>query len=189
MDAAARAFGSNGYHRTSLDDIAQSLAVTKPTLYYYTKNKEDLLEAVIARALAQVLSVGAADPHATGLEQLKAFLRRYSEIIADDYGRCLLQLSQSDLSEATTKHVREKLRIVDRRIRALLRKGVADGSIAPCDIRMTSFMLAAALNGIPRWFKPDGRLSIADVSEIFVNQMLAGLLPRKPSETPIATLQ
>ena len=41
--AAAKAFNRNGYHNTSLDDIAAALEVTKPTLYYYVKSKEQLL--------------------------------------------------------------------------------------------------------------------------------------------------
>src|ERR1700722_19779077 len=41
--AAARAFNNHGYHNTSLDDIASELEVTKPTLYYYVKNKQQLL--------------------------------------------------------------------------------------------------------------------------------------------------
>ena len=32
-----------GYYKTSLDDIARMQNVTKPTLYYYIKNKEDIL--------------------------------------------------------------------------------------------------------------------------------------------------
>ena len=41
--AAARAFNEHGFHNTSLDDIAAALEVTKPTIYYYVPNKEQLL--------------------------------------------------------------------------------------------------------------------------------------------------
>src|SRR5258708_38153116 len=41
--AAAHAFNRKGYHNTSLDDIAAALDVTKPTVYYYVTNKEQLL--------------------------------------------------------------------------------------------------------------------------------------------------
>ena len=41
--AAARAFNERGFHNTSLDDIAAALEVTKPTIYYYVPNKEQLL--------------------------------------------------------------------------------------------------------------------------------------------------
>ena len=40
---AARAFRERGYHNTSLDDIASELNVTKPTVYHYVENKEQLL--------------------------------------------------------------------------------------------------------------------------------------------------
>ncbi len=41
--AAAAAFNARGYHNTSLDDVAAALGVTKPTIYYYVANKEQLL--------------------------------------------------------------------------------------------------------------------------------------------------
>ena len=41
--AAARAFNARGYHNTSIDEIAAALNVTKPTIYYYVANKEQLL--------------------------------------------------------------------------------------------------------------------------------------------------
>jgi AcrR family transcriptional regulator len=43
LHAAAQAFAEAGFFQTSLDDIAVRLGITKPTLYYYAKNKEDLL--------------------------------------------------------------------------------------------------------------------------------------------------
>src|ERR1700749_2472714 len=42
---AARAFSARGFYNTSLDDIAEELGVTKPALYYYVKNKEEILFA------------------------------------------------------------------------------------------------------------------------------------------------
>src|SRR3954451_9589776 len=43
IQVAARAFRENGFHNTSLDAIAAELEVTKPTIYYYVTNKEQLL--------------------------------------------------------------------------------------------------------------------------------------------------
>ncbi|NOZ42987.1 MAG: helix-turn-helix transcriptional regulator, partial [Alphaproteobacteria bacterium] len=40
---AAAAFMEKGYYKTSLEDIARRHQVTKPTLYYYIRNKEDIL--------------------------------------------------------------------------------------------------------------------------------------------------
>src|ERR1041384_1246347 len=52
--AAARAFRERGYHNTSLDDLAASLKVTKPTLYLYVPNKEAILFECFKAGLAQI---------------------------------------------------------------------------------------------------------------------------------------
>ena len=43
LQTAARIFNQVGFHQTTLDDLAKALNVTKPTLYYYVKNKDDIL--------------------------------------------------------------------------------------------------------------------------------------------------
>ena len=57
--AAARAFNEHGFHNTSLDDIAAALEVTKPTIYYYVTNKEQLLFECFVAGL-EPIRVGAA---------------------------------------------------------------------------------------------------------------------------------
>lgn len=176
--AAAQAFSQNGYFRTSLDDIAERLGVTKPTLYYYAKNKEDLIAAVMERGLEQMLVKLPTDPHSTGYEQLRIFLRNYAEIASTDFGICLVQLHNSDLGETVGARVRTGKAAIDRRIRALLTSGIDDGSIAACDVKLTAFMIAGAINGIGRWYRQGSGLDAASVAEIYVNQLGAGLRPR-----------
>src|SRR3546814_12660201 len=50
LQTAARAFAENGYHRTSLVEIAARLGVSKPTNYYYAPNKTVLVAPLAARA-------------------------------------------------------------------------------------------------------------------------------------------
>src|SRR5215472_17943922 len=52
--AAAHAFNLKGYHNTSLDDIAAALEVTKPTVYYYVTNKEQLLFECFVAGVEQI---------------------------------------------------------------------------------------------------------------------------------------
>ena len=52
---AARAFRARGYHNTSLDDIASELNVTKPTVYHYVQNKEQLLFECFRAGLQQIM--------------------------------------------------------------------------------------------------------------------------------------
>ncbi|NLV67966.1 MAG: TetR/AcrR family transcriptional regulator, partial [Spirochaetes bacterium] len=45
--AASEVFSLYGYGKTSLDDIASALNITRSALYYYHRNKDDLFLAVI----------------------------------------------------------------------------------------------------------------------------------------------
>src|SRR6185312_7279816 len=82
--AAAHAFNRKGYHNTSLDDIAAALDVTKPTVYYYVSNKEQLLFECF---IAGIEEIRAAFRETRSLvvparERLKAVLRHYGTAVA-----------------------------------------------------------------------------------------------------------
>ena len=178
LQTAAHLFSTKGFQKTSLDDIAVELGITKPTLYYYAKNKDDLIAQVAGLASDEILKAREGDENASGLEQLKYFLRRYAGVTATETGRCLVMLTDYDIGEGAGAEVRTGKRAVDQHIRDLLALGVRDGSIAQCDIKLTTFMLAGSINGIGRWFREDGGLSAEKVAEVFVNQMTMGLAPR-----------
>lgn len=43
LDAASKVFSSKGYFKTTMDEIALAAEITKPTIYLYFQNKDDLL--------------------------------------------------------------------------------------------------------------------------------------------------
>ena len=44
----------------------------------------------------------------------------------------------------------------ERALRALVREGIEDGSVAPCDPKLAIFVILGAMNWVPKWFKPSG---------------------------------
>ena len=91
--AAARAFDARGYHNTSIDDIAAALEVTKPTVYYYVRNKEQLLLECFLAGLEQIRAAlrAAAASQASAREQLYEVMRHYARAIAGEYGWCMVR--------------------------------------------------------------------------------------------------
>ncbi len=76
LDAALPLFVENGYHETSMDQIASAIGVTKPVLYDCFPNKEALLKELIRREeehiLKQVAEAFPKDPDLDDVEQLLA---------------------------------------------------------------------------------------------------------------------
>jgi len=183
--AAARAFRERGYHNTSLDDIAAVLHVTKPTLYYYVSNKEQMLFECFREGLGRIAAAcgEARDANASGRERLLAVVRGYAEAITSDFGWCMVRAEDQDLSPQMSARIKALKSEIDQDIRRLVREGLADGSIAPGDPKMVAFAIAGALNWIAHWYRDDASLSASAIADRFIEFFVNGLAPRVSGAT------
>lgn len=178
--AAARAFSARGYHNTSLDDLAASLEVTKPTLYLYMPSKEAILFECFRAGLDQITATLDDCEKAQGpaRERLFAFIRGYAAAIVGDFGWCMLRAEDQHLGATMSRRIKQLKAGIDRRMRALIAAGIADGSIRDCDPRMTAFALAGALNWMGHWYREDASLRPAEIAERFIDVFNRGLRGR-----------
>jgi len=181
LRSAVRTFNLRGFQSASLDEVAASLRISKPTIYRYLGNKEQVLLECVTRGL-EMLQAAATEAQAetgTGLIRLTRFLRRYAEINMDDYGRCVIRTDDTALSADGRDHFRALKAKIDAAMRALISEGIADGSIAPLDVKMTAFTLAGALNWPAKWHEPSGENSAEDIATALVEVLVKGLAPRE----------
>src|SRR5262245_44220388 len=178
--AAARAFSARGYHHPSLDDLAASLEVTKPTLYLYVPNKEAILFECFRAGLDQITATLDDCEKAEGpaRERLFAFIRGYATAIVGDFGWCMLRAEDQHLGVAMSRRIKTLKAGIDKRMRALIEAGVADGSIRDCDSRMTAFALAGALNWMGHWYREDATLKPLEIADRFIDVFNRGLRSR-----------
>jgi AcrR family transcriptional regulator len=179
--AAARAFKARGYYNTSLDDIAAALHVTKPTIYHYVSNKEEILFECFRMGLDQIRDAFRELDAArlNGREQLLLVMRRYAEAITSEFGWCMVRAEDQELSPAMSKRIKALKSEIDRGIRRLIQSGIDDDSIRACDPKMTAFALAGALNWIAHWHREGAPLGPADIAQRFMDVFDLGLRPRQ----------
>jgi AcrR family transcriptional regulator len=189
--AAAHAFNRKGYHNTSLDDIAAALDVTKPTVYYYVTSKEQLLFECFVAGVEQIRAAfrEVKQLKVPARERLNAVLRHYGEAVASEFGWCMVRAEEQDLSPDMSSHIKTLKSEIDQGIRRLIREGIQDGSIHPCDPKMTAFALAGALNWIAHWYRENQSMTRAEIAAAFVTVFENGLRPRAngsaaPRRTP-----
>lgn len=177
--AAARAFRDRGFHNTSLDDIAAELEVTKPTLYYYVRSKQDLLFECFQAGLAGIFVTleEARRSRATGRERLRLVLRGYALAIASEFGWCMVRAEDQDLDDTLSARIRARKAEIDREIRGLIRAGIEDSSIRACDAKITGFAIAGALNWIAHWHREAEELGPEEIADRFIEFFERGLRP------------
>lgn len=179
--AAAQAFRQRGFHNTSLDDVAGALGVTKPTVYYYVESKEQLLFECFQAGLEGIRAGlhQVENSRSPARERLNEVVRHYARAVASEFGWCLVRAEDQDLGPELGRRINHLKGEIDRGVRRLLEEGMADGSIEPCDPKMTAFAMAGALNWIAHWYREDQPMSPDQLAEQFVLVFERGLLPRR----------
>lgn len=170
LTIGARLFHERGFDRTSLDDIAKALGVTKPSLYYYVKNKDEILFEIISISLeftskAFALAKGQGR---TGLDRILIFFREYAVHLHSDFGRCAARVEINALDDKFKDRIVEARKAIDAEVRALVSEGRQDGSIAPLDARWVTFFLFGAFNWIAHWRRSSGPATPEEVADAYV---------------------
>jgi long-chain acyl-CoA synthetase len=155
--AAARLFTRQGFQGTSLDDIARSLSVTKPTLYHYISNKDQILFECVQRGL-EALRSGIADitqRGLTGRERLRAAMENYAATVTSDFGLCVIRVGEDPLAEPRKRELRALKGQIDAEFRRLIEEGMDQGWIVRGEASMAAYSVVGALSGIARWYRPE----------------------------------
>ena len=180
LQAAAELFNERGFHATSLDDIAARLNVSKPTLYYYIKNKDEILLQCVRQGLDMMLEGIEASRTAGGkaIDQLMTCMRVYARIVTMDFGMCLIRVGDEQLPPDSRKELRRLKSAIDLEFRRLVAEGVQEGSLQPCDPKMTAFVIAGALSWIGRWYRPGDEYTPEQIAEQCIATLCDGVLRR-----------
>ena len=180
LQSAVAAFGKNGYHGTSMEQIADRLLMTKGSLYYYFRDKEEILFAVHVEALDRILLEQArvARLPVCPCEKLDRLLREHIRIMVEEFHGTALALEFGALSRRRLGRVVAKRDRYERSLRRLIALGAKRGCLRPVDPKMTGLAILGAINWIARWYRPDGPAKADDVAGRFLDVFMGGLLPQ-----------
>lgn len=177
-ETAARWFNEHGYHGTSLSNLAKELGITKAALYNYVTSKRELLYNVHLRSLQAARAArDDAVVQRTGLGKVRRMIFNYVAAIAASPTVTFILLEDGALAPEQAEEILAQRRALDHELRDWIAEGVADGSILPCDPRLTSLLITGGLAWVTKWYDPKGGWSGERVAEAISTQyaeMLAG---------------
>ena len=197
LDAAERVFSRRGASRPSLEDIAAAAGVTRGAIYWHFRNKADLFAAMLARVTLP-------------MEEMVG--RSGDDALTDPLGyirRCMVTVLRKTTDDPQTRRVFEivchKCEYVDemarvrdryvemradclgeleRGVRNAIRRGLLPAGV---NARSAAVGLHALVDGlISNWLLEPKYFPLAREAERMVDQYLAGLGVRAPSESRAA---
>ena len=170
-------FTRKGYNATSLDEIASRLNITKTALYYYVRNKNELLARCYQRSieLTEQCYEQAEQQAQTGLDKVLAYLRI-------DASRGVMSMTPlAELDAVRDPKLRQKLgqrlSACEARFRGFIEQGIRDGSIRDCDPQLTMLFILGASRHMIQWYDPDAGHDLQKIVERFIQFCCLGLQP------------
>ncbi len=187
LKSAAAAFRRRGYYGASVDEIARALNMTKGNLYYYFRDKEEILFSCHEYALDLLLKMlkkveGSSHPPQ---EKLRRVIVSFVHMMIDELRGTALTMDVQALSAARRGRVIRKRDRFDHGIRRIIGEGIRTGVFRRADPKLVTFAILGSVNWIPYWFDPRGEANSVDIGEEFAEYLIAGLLHPK-RETPRA---
>jgi AcrR family transcriptional regulator len=171
LKAAAKCFNRKGYSGTSLRDVADVLGLTDAALYYYVRNKEELVYLCYVRAadLGREALERASAEGQNGMDVMLRYFRYHIEMMVGERGPIAIMSEIPSLEPLHREEVLELSRLHSANFEAVLEAGIQDGSIEKCNVRMTGNAIMGSINWIPKWYHGDadqGRILVAEFPEI-----------------------
>jgi len=179
--SAANLFNERGFHLTTLDDVAAALHVTKATLYYYIKDKDEILLECHKQALqglTEVLGV-VRNRERPVLERFKLFLAEFGRCMSADYGKCLVRTGIRQLKPESRDIVMHLVRDLEAALLDLIEEGMANGEFRPGSAKLMRDFVFGVFQGIAVWHSKSGAMGIDEIASEYTNFLFAGIRAQK----------
>jgi TetR/AcrR family transcriptional regulator, cholesterol catabolism regulator len=177
LRAAAAVFRDRGYEGAAMDEIAERLDMAKGNLYYYFKNKQELLffcqDHSLDRLVANAQAILAGDEPED--EKLRRIVVGHVVCVLDELDGASAHTEVHALPDDLRAKVIAKRDGYEAVLRKLIQAGMRSGAFVATDAKMATLALLGALNGATRWYRPSGNLAPAAIGAAFADLFLDGL--------------
>lgn len=165
---AVEMFYRHGYERTTLEQVADAMDVTKPFIYAHFPSKADLLAEICSRAirhahegLNRILV-----EEGTQTERLERIVGEFLMAVLDNQAHAVIySREETELKQSDRDAINNLRRTFDRKLIALLEAGVDSGEFTIDDIPLTALAIGGLVGWAPVWYRPNGRLSKQEAAQ------------------------
>jgi AcrR family transcriptional regulator len=168
LDKAAGLFEARGYASTSLQDIADEVGLSRPSMYHYFESKEALLQQLVQGVTLPITTIfdhlnDAADQ--SPLDKIRDVAHRLVMWVIDPTMHFrLIERTENELpAHIATPHRVAKRRVFDGMVK-LIEAAIASGEVRAVDPRITSFAILGMCNWTASWYSAKGPLSASQIA-------------------------
>lgn len=178
LEAASNLFIQRGYEGTTMQDIAHELGISRSALYYYFKNKEEILVSltegltVAAQQLASQVVEKGKEPE----EALRELVQQHAKLILyRPIQFRVVQQAEVSLPEKQRKIAETARRVLLQRFTEVIQRGIETGRFRMVNARVAAFSIIGMCNWTAWWFKADGKKTAEEIADMMADFSLHAL--------------
>lgn len=181
--AAARRFREHGYAATTLRDIARAAGMLPGSLHYRYPTKEDILVALMERAIDRLIAgvLAASTAGADPLERLRlAIVEHVRVLLSRDDSVYVLLYDWRSLSPSVERAIDRQRRRYEQFADELLAQAAAYAELQPgVDLYLLRQFGFGAANWVAQWYDPKGPYTPEQIADAFFRYLSLGTLKPK----------
>ncbi len=168
--AAAALFAEQGYRATGVRDIADALGIGATSIYSHIKSKSELLHEILIDTLDAILAVQheavASSPDV--VERLRRAAESQVRFLVEHPQEAIITIRDFGWAEGDAlSAIYERRRRYRKAFEDLLIEGVSQGRMSVSNAKITAFAIIEMAEGVPRWFRPAGEVSINQLAYLY----------------------
>jgi AcrR family transcriptional regulator len=169
-EAAVALFAEQGYRATGVRDIADALGIGATSIYSHVKSKSELLHEILIDTLDAILAVQldaiASSPDI--VEQLRRAAESQVRFLVEHPQEAVIAIRDFRWAEGDAlSAVYDRRRRYRKVFEDLLVEGVKQGRMSISNAKITAFAIIEMAEGVPRWFRPGGDVSINQMAYLY----------------------
>jgi AcrR family transcriptional regulator len=182
LAAAVRLFAQYGYHAATMRDIARISGIQAASIYYHYASKQALLVEIMDTHMRNLTAnLQRIMQETTSIEQrlhgaIANHIRLHTTFKAEFF---IIDTEIRALEEEQRGVILPLRDQYEMLLQGLLQEGMEQGIFQQVDIKIASYALIAMCTEVATWFRPDGRLSVQQVIDIYTQMITDGLLVAK----------
>ena len=177
LQNAARLFAKNGFENVSMAEIAAKLMLNKATLYYYFKSKDEIFFMIQMQAIEQANEVleKVLGSNIGPKEKLREAIKSHVRIVTRDYITGTFRQRELVLPRKLMAKVIAARNRFEKNFEKIILEGVEQGIFQKKNWKLAVLSILSALNAIPRWYSPKGKLSADEIGETISGFVIKGI--------------
>ena len=177
LKSAARLFAKNGYEKVTMEEIATKLKLNKATLYYYFKSKDEIFFTIQMQAIGQANDAleKVLDSNLGPKEKLREAIKSHVRIVTRDYITGTFRQRELVLPRELMVKVIAARNHFEENFEKIVLEGVKQGIFQENNWKLAVMSILGALNAIPRWYSPRGKLSSEEIGETISALVIKGV--------------